>query len=81
MERSLVKTLARKYRATSGQAYRRDRPCWPLSTGPAAGCGSPCTATARSLWSRNRAGSAWRGMPRQHPSTTIPRASGAAGQN
>ena len=50
MERSLVKTLARKYRATSGQAHRRDRPCWPLSTGPAAGCGSPCTATARCHW-------------------------------
>ncbi len=77
MERSLTKTLARKYRVSVPQVYRRYRAVLDTEHGPRRAFGSRWTGTGNRRWSRNGAASPWHGTPRHGPSTTTPPASGA----
>jgi hypothetical protein len=77
MERSLTKTLARKYRISVPQACRRYRADLDTERGPRRAFGSRWTGTGNRRWSRNGEASPWLGTPRHGSSTTTPPASGA----
>jgi hypothetical protein len=77
MERSLAKTLARKYRISVPQAYRRYRAVLDTGHGPAGAFRSRWTGTGNRRWSRNGEAFPWHGTPHHGHSATTPPASGA----
>jgi hypothetical protein len=73
MERSLTKTLARKYQIRAAQADRRYRAVLATEHGPRRGLQVTVHRDGgRLCWWRNGAASPWRGTPPHGPSTTTP---------
>lgn len=78
MERSLTKTLARKYRVRVSRVYKRYRAVLQTDQGPRRGSKSPSSVRVRSRWWRSGAGSHWPARSRSTVSTTTRRRSGTA---
>ena len=77
MERSLTKTLTRKYRTTVPKVYRRYRAVLDTEDGPRRGLQVTVHRDgARPPLVGNGAASVWHGTPHHGPSTTIRHASG-----